>query len=76
MFTHFQTSNPHSPINKVAPNYHRNPLVKFENKPNPFDMIWHGFFLGMEQSDRPLSLPPYLFTQCTKSLTPHTKEIA
>jgi hypothetical protein len=30
-------------MDKVATNYLRHALVKFDTKPRPFDMPWHGF---------------------------------
>jgi hypothetical protein len=76
VFSIFQNSNPQSRNIKVAPKYPRHTLVKFEIKPKSFDMIWHGFFLGLDNSRRADFTPPYLPTQTISPLGTHTRQRA
>jgi hypothetical protein len=72
MFPVFQNSNPQSPNIKVVPKYPRNTLVNFETKLKSFDMIWHGFCLGLNSADKADFTPQYLLTQTISSLRTHT----
>jgi hypothetical protein len=41
--TYLLNSNPNGQMDKVAPNYLRHALVKFDTDPRPFDTPWHEF---------------------------------
>jgi hypothetical protein len=62
-------------MDKVAPKYPRNTLVKFEIKPKSFDMIWYGICLRGDTADRANLTPQDLLTLTIFVLGTCTEEI-
>jgi hypothetical protein len=73
VFSKFKNLNPLGPNNNVAPNFPEHTLAKFENFPQPYDIILAWIYLGTRPCDTDILATRQLTVHNPKPLDFHTQ---